>query len=272
MVMTTSRLPAVFASNKANHRKNLVTFITAGDPDVGVTLSLMHALVANGVDVIELGVPFSDPMADGPVIQKASERALLNHVGMHEVFQLVRDFRVTDSQTPVVLMGYANPIERMGQAAFIEQAVAAGVDGVLIVDYPPEESVEFAQNAAVAGLNVIYLVAPTTTETRMKSTAAVASGFIYYVSLKGVTGAGTLDVAAVKSKVAELRAFTNLPINVGFGISDAASARAVADVADGVVIGSKLITLAEDAIAQGKNPAEVLGDWVRDVRSALDAE
>lgn len=269
--MTTSRLPQVFATNKNNHRKNLVTFITAGDPDISTTLSLMHAMVANGVDVIELGVPFSDPMADGPVIQKASERALLNRVGMQEVFQLVRDFRATDALTPVVLMGYANPIERMGQDAFIAQAVAAGVDGALVVDYPPEESVGFAKTASAAGLNVIYLIAPTTTAARMVSTAAVGSGFIYYVSLKGVTGAGTLDVAAVKSKVAELRGFTNLPINVGFGISDAVSARAVADVADGVVIGSKLITLAQTAIAAGENPATVLGDWVRDVRRALDA-
>lgn len=271
--MTTpiTRLSAVLKHNKTNQRKNLVTFITAGDPDVGLTLKLMHALVAAGVDVIELGVPFSDPMADGAVIQRASERALLNHVGMHDVFQLVRDFRTTDARTPVVLMGYANPIEHMGQNEFIRQSVASGVDGVLVVDYPPEESIEFAEQSKAAGLNVIYLVAPTTTEARMQSTAHVASGFIYYVSLKGVTGAGNLDVGAVKTQVAKLREFSDLPINVGFGISDATSARAVAEVADGVVIGSKLITLVETALKEGVDPVQVIGEWTANVRMALDA-
>lgn len=265
-----TRLTTTLTQNKSNHRKNLVTFITAGDPDIATSLALMHSLVAAGVDVIELGVPFSDPMADGPVIQLASERALKNGVGMQEVFALVRDFRRTDVSTPVVLMGYANPIERMGQGAFIEQAVASGVDGVLVVDYPPEESLNFAHNAQSAGLNVIYLVAPTTTPARMQSTAALASGFIYYVSLKGVTGSGNLDVAAVKTQVAKLREHSDLPINVGFGINDAASARAVADVADGVVIGSKLITLALNAVIEGKDPSSVVGAWVADVRAALD--
>lgn len=266
-----TRLSKQLAANKANHRKNLVTFITAGDPDVGMTLKLMHAMVAAGVDVIELGVPFSDPMADGPVIQRASERAVANGVGLRDVLQLVRDFRSTDATTPVVLMGYANPIERMGQDEFIKQSVASGVDGALVVDYPPEESVEFALSAKAAGLNVIYLVAPTSTEARMKSTSHVASGFIYYVSLKGVTGAGTLDVGAVKDQVAKLREYSDLPINVGFGISDAASARAVSEVADGVVIGSKLITLVETALAENQDAVKIVGDWVADVRQALDA-
>lgn len=266
-----TRLSKQLAANQTNHRKNLVTFITAGDPDVGLTLKLMHALVAAGVDVIELGVPFSDPMADGPVIQRASERAVANGVGLRDVLQLVREFRATDANTPVVLMGYANPIECMGQTAFIEQAVTSGVDGALVVDYPPEESIEFAQTAKQAGLNVIYLVAPTSTEARMKSTSEVASGFIYYVSLKGVTGAGTLDVGAVKTQVAKLREYSDLPINVGFGISDASSARAVSEVADGVVIGSKLITLVETALQNNQDAVQIVHDWVADVRKALDA-
>lgn len=265
-----TRLSAVLAANKASNRKNLVTFITAGDPDLTTTLQLMHTLVASGVDVIELGVPFSDPMADGPVIQRASERAVANGVGLDDVLELVREFRVTNTTTPVVLMGYANPVERMGQEAFIQSAVAAGVDGALIVDYPPEESEDFSAKAGAAGLNVIYLVAPTSTDKRMRDTAAVASGFIYYVSLKGVTGAGTLDVSDVAQKVAKLREYTNLPINVGFGISDASSAKAVASVADGVVIGSKLITLVEEAVRDGGDACAVVKAWLSDIRTALD--
>jgi tryptophan synthase alpha chain len=223
------------------------------------------------VDVIELGVPFSDPMADGPVIQRASERAVAQGVGLRDVLELVARFRQSNQHTPVVLMGYANPIERIGQEAFIAEAVRAGVDGALIVDYPPEESESFAQTARAAGLNIIYLVAPTTTDARMQATAQVASGFIYYVSLKGVTGAGSLDVADVQAKVARLRQFTDLPINVGFGISDASSAQAVAQTADGVVIGSKIIQLVESAQAQGQDACAVVGDWIQGIRSALDA-
>jgi tryptophan synthase alpha chain len=265
-----TRLSSVLTSNKAINRKNLVTFITAGDPDLTTSLRLMHTLVESGVDVIELGVPFSDPMADGPVIQRASERAVANGVGLIDVLQLVREFRTTNATTPVVLMGYANPVERMGQDAFIQNAVSAGVDGVLVVDYPPEESTDFSIKASAAGLNVIYLVAPTSTDERMRDTAAVASGFIYYVSLKGVTGAGTLDVSDVAQKVAKLREYTALPINVGFGISDATSAKAVASVADGVVIGSKLITLVEDALREGTDSAVVIKDWLSVIRAALD--
>lgn len=266
-----SRLTQTLTANKATQRKNLVTFITAGDPDLATSLQLMHTLAASGVDVIELGVPFSDPMADGPVIQRASERAVANGVGLKHVFELVRDFRTTNSHTPVVLMGYANPIERIGQAEFIAQAVAAGVDGALVVDYPPEESADFATAAKAAGLDIIYLVAPTSTEARMESTAKVASGFIYYVSLKGVTGAGTLDVTDVANNVAKLREFTDLPINVGFGISDATSAQAVARVADGVVIGSKLITMIEDAVREGIDANALIAGWLGEIRAALDA-
>ena len=267
---TPTRLEKKLTHNRAIQRKNLVTFITAGDPDLSTSEALMHTLVDSGVDVIELGVPFSDPMADGPVIQRASERAVAQGVGVRDVFALVQKFRTRNTDTPVVLMGYANPIEHIGQDAFINEAVAAGVDGVLVVDYPPEESVAFAQKSRAAGLNVIYLVAPTTTVERMQATAQVASGFIYYVSLKGVTGAGTLDVADVASKVGVLRQYTDLPIHVGFGISDAASAQAVAKTADGVVIGSKLITIIESAVAEGTDPNTALSTWLSGIRAALD--
>ena len=269
--ISVQRLSQVLLQNRQAGRKNLVTFITAGDPSLTQTEQLMHALVNAGVDVIELGVPFSDPMADGPVIQRASERAVAQGVGLRDVLELVARFRQSNQHTPVVLMGYANPIERIGQEAFIAEAVQAGVDGALIVDYPPEESESFAQTARTAGLNIIYLVAPTTTDARMQATAQVASGFIYYVSLKGVTGAGSLDVADVQAKVARLRQFTDLPINVGFGISDASSAQAVAQTADGVVIGSKIIQLVESAQAQGQDACTVVGDWIQGIRSALDA-
>ena len=267
---TPTRLEKKLADNRAAQRKNLVTFITAGDPDLAMSEALMHTLVASGVDVIELGVPFSDPMADGPVIQRASARAVAQGVGMRDVLDLVKTFRTRNTETPVVLMGYANPIEHMGQDAFIQEAVAAGVDGVLVVDYPPEESVAFAQKSRAAGLNVIYLVAPTTTTARMQATAQVASGFIYYVSLKGVTGAGTLDVSDVTQKVGVLRQYTDLPIHVGFGISDATSAQAVAQTADGVVIGSKLITMIESAVTEGADPNPALSAWLLDIRAALD--
>ena len=269
--ISVQRLSQVLLQNRQAGRKNLVTFITAGDPSLTQTEQLMHTLVNAGVDVIELGVPFSDPMADGPVIQRASERAVAQGVGLRDVLELVARFRQSNQHTPVVLMGYANPIERIGQEAFIAEAVRAGVDGALIVDYPPEESESFAQTARAAGLNIIYLVAPTTTDARMQATAQVASGFIYYVSLKGVTGAGSLDVADVQAKVARLRQFTDLPINVGFGISDAHSAQAVAQTADGVVIGSKIIQLVESAQAQGQDACAVVGDWIQGIRSALDA-
>ena len=269
--ISVQRLSQVLLQNRQAGRKNLVTFITAGDPSLTQTEQLMHTLVNAGVDVIELGVPFSDPMADGPVIQRASERAVAQGVGLRDVLELVARFRQSNQHTPVVLMGYANPIERIGQEAFIAEAVRAGVDGALIVDYPPEESESFAQTARAAGLNIIYLVAPTTTDARMQATAQVASGFIYYVSLKGVTGAGSLDVADVQAKVARLRQFTDLPINVGFGISDASSAQAVAQTADGVVIGSKIIQLVESAQAQGQDACTVVGDWIQGIRSALDA-
>ena len=210
----------------------------------------MHGMVAAGADIIELGVPFSDPMADGPVIQKAGEKALALGVGMRQVFQMVRQFRQRDGKTPVVLMGYANPVERYnlthGKEAFIRDAAAAGVDGVLIVDYPPEECEDFSAQLKAHGLDLIFLLAPTSTEERMQQVARVASGYVYYVSLKGVTGAGHLDTGAVELMLPRIRRHVHIPVGVGFGIRDAATAAAIGKVADAVVIGTKIIQLIED--------------------------
>ena len=229
----------------------------------------MQALVAGGADVIELGVPFSDPMADGPVIQRASERALAQHVSLGDVLDVVAQFRRGDTATPVVLMGYANPIEAMGLPAFARRAQDAGVDGVLVVDYPPEEAGEFAKVMEAHGLAPIFLLAPTTPESRIAAVAKIARGYVYYVSLKGVTGASHLDTADVAKKLAEVRRHVVLPIGVGFGIRDAASARAIASVADGVVIGSRIIQEIESGPAEGA--AERAGAWLGGIRSALDS-
>ena len=237
----------------------------------------MHALAAGGADVIELGVPFSDPMADGPVIQKASERALARGIGLPQVLQAVRDFRAGDDRTPVVLMGYANPLERYdqrhrlpgGASAFVRDAAAAGVDGVLVVDYPPEECEAFAARLADAGLDMIFLLAPTSTEERMRQVGRIATGYVYYVSLKGVTGAGHLDTEAVAQAVPRIRAHVRVPVGVGFGIRDAETARAVARQADAVVIGSRLVQLLQDA-APGQAAAAAQG-FIAGIRAALDA-
>jgi tryptophan synthase alpha chain len=272
-----TRIADAFARRAAHGTPALVPYITTGDPSPASTVPLMHALVEAGADIIELGVPFSDPMADGPVIQRASERAVARKVGLRTVFDLVREFRRTDSQTPVVLMGYANPIERMGQEAFVRQAVDAGVDGVLVVDYPPEESVEFGALLDRHGLAPIFLLAPTSTDDRIKSVGAVARGYVYYVSLKGVTGAGNLDTAEVARRLDHIRQHVSLPVGVGFGIRDAESAQAVGATADAVVIGSRLIQEIENAV-QGIPEAEwpatasrAAGAWLRTIRHALDA-
>jgi tryptophan synthase alpha chain len=229
----------------------------------------MHALVEAGADVLELGVPFSDPMADGPVIQRASDRALKHGVGLEQVLAFVREFRVRDQGTPVVLMGYANPIEAMGSERFVEAAQRAGVDGVLVVDYPPEECVEFAKLVRSRGMDLIFLLAPTSSDARMSQVARLASGYLYYVSLKGVTGAGHLDLAEVAQKIPKIRSQTKLPVGVGFGIRDAATAKAVAEIADAVVIGSAIIQQMEAA------PAGEQVQWARrfmqGIRGALDA-
>jgi tryptophan synthase alpha chain len=264
-----SRINSVFAKLASEKRQALIPFITAGDPSLAVTLPLMHALVAAGADVIELGVPFSDPMADGPVIQRASERALKNGVGLKDVLATVRNFRMTNQTTPVVLMGYANPIERMGMTTFAKAAQAAGVDGVLVVDYPPEESAELLAAMDAAGLDTIYLLSPTSGVERIKLVAACARGYVYYVSLKGVTGAGNIDTADVAAKIREIKSVLTIPVGVGFGIRDGATARAVAAVADAVVIGSRIVQEIESS------PEDVVVAKVQSLvsgfRAAMDA-
>jgi len=264
-----NRIDATFARLRAEGRTALIPYVTAGDPAPALTVPIMLSLVAAGADVVELGVPFSDPMADGPVIQRASERALAQHVGLHDVLALVAEFRERDAETPVVLMGYANPIEAMGPAAFADGARAAGVDGVLVVDYPPEEASEFASLLGARGIAPIFLLSPTTPEARIEEIGALARGYVYYVSLKGVTGAGHLDTAEVARKLAEIRRHVALPVGVGFGIRDAASAQAIAAHADAVVIGSRIIQEIEAAPAAAA--AERAGRWLADIRAALDS-
>lgn len=264
-----SRIAQTFSQLSAQGRKGLIPFITAGDPYPEMTVDLMHALVKGGSNVIELGVPFSDPMADGPVIQRASERALGKKVGLRTVLEYVRAFRTTDSTTPVVLMGYANPIERMGVEAFAKAASEAGVDGVLVVDYPPEECEAFANTMRAAGIDPIFLLAPTSTEARIAQIARVASGYIYYVSLKGVTGAATIDLDAVAARIPQIRQHARLPVGVGFGIRDAATARAISGVADAVVIGSRIVQLLEEAPRE--QAVQYLTDFIAEIRQALDA-
>ncbi|MDQ2075535.1 tryptophan synthase subunit alpha [Marinimicrobium sp. ABcell2] len=267
-----SRIGTRLQDMKAHGRKALVAYIVNGDPYPEATLPAMHAMVAQGVDIIELGVPFSDPMAEGPVIQKGHERALVHGTSLKGTFELVREFRKTNSETPVVLMGYLNPIERMGYKTVAETAAAAGVDGLLTVDLPPEEAAPLKSELTAVGLDNILLLAPTTTVERARRVTALATGFLYYVSLKGVTGAGHLDVDAVKSKLAEFGQLTELPMCVGFGIKDPATARAVADLADGVVIGSVLVSKMGDlADASADDIAAAVGDIVGSIRLALDA-
>jgi tryptophan synthase alpha chain len=265
-----SRIASVFGTLREQGRTALIPFVTAGDPRKDVTVPLMHTLVENGADIIELGVPFSDPMADGPVIQRASERALAHHTSLHDVLDMVREFRGTDSGTPVVLMGYLNPIEVMGYAEFAAAAGEAGVDGVLTVDIPPEEGGEFLGALRAREIDPIYLLAPTSTPERIRRITESASGFVYYVSLKGVTGASNLDVHAVSAKLAEIRAATDLPVGVGFGIKDAETARIMGEIADAVVVGSALVSRVE---AHADDPARIqasVGEVVSAMRKALD--
>jgi tryptophan synthase alpha chain len=264
-----NRIDAAFAKLRAAGRTALIPYVTTGDPSLEATLPIMHALVAAGADVIELGVPFSDPMADGPVIQRASERALAQNVGLKDVLATVSAFRRSDTVTPVVLMGYANPIEAMGTTTFGDRARDAGVDGVLVVDYPPEEASEFAALLAARGLAPIFLLSPTTPEARIAAVTKLARGFVYYVSLKGVTGAGHLDVTDVARKLAEIRRHVTLPVGVGFGIRDAASARAIAADADAVVIGARIIEEIESGPAAAA--PERAGAWLAGIRLALDS-
>jgi tryptophan synthase alpha chain len=268
-----SRIQATLAALKANGRKALIPYVTAGDPFVDATPDIMQALADGGADIIELGVPFSDPMADGPVIQKASERALARGIGVPQVLAMVSKFRQTNTTTPVVLMGYANPVERFdqreGEGAFVTAAKAAGVDGLLVVDYPPEECEAFATQLKAVGLDLIFLLAPTSTEQRMKEVGRIASGYVYYVSLKGVTGAGHLDTAAVADMLPRIRKHVSVPVGVGFGIRDAATARAVAQVADAVVIGSRLIQILE--VEKRDTAAPAARAFMAEMRAAMDA-
>ncbi|TWG89133.1 tryptophan synthase alpha chain [Cupriavidus gilardii J11] len=264
-----SRIQSTFAALAAQGRKGLIPFITAGDPEPGLTVALMHALVEGGADVIELGVPFSDPMADGPVIQRASERALAQGVSLTQVLGWVTEFRQRDTATPVVLMGYANPIERMGERAFAMAAKQAGVDGVLVVDYPPEECESFSACMREHGIDPIFLLAPTTTDARIEAVARVASGYLYYVSLKGVTGSGALDLDSVAARLPLIKRHANLPVGVGFGIRDAKTAKAIGSVADAVVIGSRLVQLLEDAPRD--QAVQSLRSFIAEIRAALDS-
>ena len=263
-----SRIQKTFADLQSKKKKALITFITAGDPAPELTVPLLHALVESGADILELGVPFSDPMGEGPVIQRANERALKFNVGMHDVLGYVREFRKTDQHTPVVLMGYANPIERMGVDRFVTESKAAGADGAIVVDYPPEEASEFAQKLKAQDMDLIFLLAPTSTEQRIKQVAQISSGFSYYVSLRGVTGAGHIDTAEVASRLEAIREHVKLPIGVGFGIRDGATAKAVASVSDAVLIGSRIIQELENT-PKDKAVAAV-SDFLSGIRAAID--
>lgn len=242
-----SRIDVAFKQLKSVGRAALIPYISAANPLVSSTVPIMHALVKAGADIIELGVPFSDPMADGPVIQKAAEHAISQGVGLSKVLDMVTEFRQNDQTTPVVLMGYANPIERMGQSAFVKRAAQAGVDGVLVVDYPPEEVEIFSKLLEEHGIALIFLLAPTSTKARIMNVANVARGYVYYVSLNGITGAGNLDTNQVAEKLELIRQFVNIPVGVGFGIRDVQSAQRIAGIADAVVIGTKLIEIMNQA-------------------------
>ena len=266
-----SRLAACFAALKAQGKTALIPYVTAGDPHPSITVPLMHSMVAAGANIIELGVPFSDPMADGPTIQQAHERALAHHTSLRDILAMVTEFRQTNQTTPVVLMGYLNPIEIMGYETFAKAAQAAGVDGVLTVDLPPEEGMGVLPMFREHGLDPIFLISPTTPTVRMQSVAAAGGGFVYYVSLKGVTGANTLDVAQVAARLAQIREHTDLPVGVGFGIKDATTAAAVAQVADAVVVGSAVIKQIEAHLNDHATIMKNISDLLASMRQAMDA-
>lgn len=265
-----SRIENRFVELRAQNRKALIPYITAGDPALSTSLSLMHVMVDAGADILELGVPFSDPMADGPVIQAGYERALKQHVSLAHVLALVTEFRKTDTTTPVVLMGYLNPIEIMGYQRFAHKAAEAGVDGVLTVDLPPEEAHELIAALRPVRLDPIFLIAPTSDARRIAMVSEVASGFVYYVSLKGVTGAHSLDVTSVADKMAEIRQHTALPIGVGFGIKDAATAARIARIADAVVVGSALVRCIEANAEQEARMQGDIAELLGAMRKAMD--
>jgi tryptophan synthase alpha chain len=263
-----SRIQATFERLSREGRKALIPYVTAGDPDPAATVPIMRAMVDAGADVLELGFPFSDPMADGPVIQRAGERALKHGTGLPQALAMVKEFRSRDERMPVVLMGYANPIEAFGVERFVKEAREAGVDGAIVVDYPPEECGAFTDSMRKHGMDVVFLLAPTSTAERIAAVARLASGYIYYVSLKGVTGATHLDLADVENNIARIRKATRLPIGVGFGIRDGATARAVCNFADAAVIGSRIVQEVENA--PPGQAAQRVGSFLRTVRQAMD--
>lgn len=265
-----SRLAAKFEELSKNGRKALIPFITAGDPNPAFTVPMMHAMVAAGVDVIELGVPFSDPMADGPVIQRASERALAHHMSLRRTLEIAMEFRKTNSSTPIVLMGYLNPIEAMGYEGFANAAQRADVDGVLTVDLPPEEGEACADELKARGIDTIFLLAPNSSAERIKKMGEIGSGYLYYVSLKGVTGAGHLNVADVEEKLKEIRANANLPVGIGFGVKDAATAKTIAALGDGVVVGSALISHIEANLDDPERAQREIIEMLTAMRQAMD--
>ncbi len=265
-----SRIAACFLGLAEAGRQALIPFVTAGDPEPGVTVELMHAMVGAGADIIELGVPFSDPMADGPVIQRASERALAHNVTLHDVIDMVKRFRQSNAQTPVVLMGYLNPVEAMGYEAFADSAAKAGVDGVLTVDLPPEEGAELVSTLKERNIDTIFLLAPTSNAERIKRIDAMASGFIYYVSLKGVTGASNLDIEAVSAKLAEIRSISRLPLGVGFGVKAPTDAANLASIADAVIVGSTLVKIVEENAAEPAKIPGMIGEALSAFRRAME--
>jgi len=265
-----TRIDRCFETLRAQHRKALIPYVTAGDPRADITVPLMHAMVEAGADIIELGVPFSDPMADGPVIQRASERALQHHISLRHVLDMVAEFRRKDDSTPVVLMGYLNPLEVMGYRQFAGAAQSAGVDGVLTVDLPPEEADEFVATLHDHQLNTIFLIAPTTTDERIAKICADASGFVYYVSLKGVTGAASLDIKTVAGRIAHIKRFTDMPIGVGFGIKDAQTAAQISRAADAVIVGSALVSIVEEFADHPDRIIAEITSRIAAMRKAID--
>lgn len=266
-----SRIKSTIDALRADGRKALIPYITAGDPQPAWTEELMHCLVESGADIIELGVPFSDPMADGPVIQLACERALEHGTSLKHIFDIVRSFREKDTTTPVVLMGYLNPIERMGLDAFLDKAVEAGIDGVLTVDLPPEEADIFAPKIAAKGMDSVFLIAPTTTDERIKHICSHSSGYVYYVSVKGVTGSAALSTEEVAAKVKNIQSIADIPVGVGFGITDASSARGVSEVSDGVIVGSVLVNIIKENQQDLSAIKAKLGATLSSMRQAMDA-
>lgn len=266
-----SRIAGVFSALRDQGRQALIPFVTAGDPGPDITVPLMHALVEAGADIIELGVPFSDPMADGPVIQRASERALIHHTSLHDVIDMARTFRESNQTTPVVLMGYLNPLEVMGYEAFAQAAADAGIDGVLTVDIPPEEAGVFVPAMKARDIDPIFLLAPTSHRARIERIVGAASGFVYYVSLKGVTGAANLSLDSVREKLAEIRSCTDLPVGVGFGIKDPQTAAAMSEFADAVVVGSALVSHLESNLDDPQKGVAEIKTLLSEMRAAMDA-